>query len=106
MSREISILSAGSPAVTRRGVVGLLYECASDSCLAHAGAETILLPELIGDFADIKSQAFQLARKLLLDEPLFRGIQQLAIFEELVIRELQHAYHLLHMYDVLMRRNI
>ena len=106
MAKEIAVLSGGSVARERRGLVGLLYECATDSSLAHAAAETILLPQLIGEFATIKARAFQLARKLLQEEPIFRGVQQLGIFEELVIRELQHAYHLLYMHDELLRRGI
>jgi len=65
--------------------------------------QAIPLNDLIGDFNETKAKAFKLARKLLADEPECRSVQQLAIFEEVIIRELQMAYHLLHLYEHLLK---
>ena len=61
---------------------------------------------MIGDFEEKKAQAHQLAQRLLADEPPLRGLRQLGIFEEVIIRELQRAFHLLHLYDRLIASGI
>lgn len=97
----ITLLSGKDNIVTEQNLVGLLYECAPDSKAFQCGNRVIPLATLIGDFAKTKRKAFDLARKLLDHEPRFRGIQQLGIFEELVIRELQHAFHAIRLHQSL-----
>jgi hypothetical protein len=94
---ELTILQPGDPIDGITGPVGLLFECAPDSRVRRGNPDALALPELIGDFDTIKRQAFDLATRLLAGEPLLRGIAQLRIFEEVVIRELQYAFHTLHL---------
>jgi hypothetical protein len=79
------------------GPVGLLFECAPDSWVRRRHPSAPLMSELIGEFEAIKRQAHELASTLLAGEPLLRGVAQLRIFEEIVIRELQYALHTIHL---------
>jgi len=88
------------------GEVGLLFECAPDSAIKRAFPGAISLPELIGDFDSIKQCAFALAHKLLEKEPPLRGLRQLGVFYELVIRELQHIQHAKTLHDRLVADGI
>lgn len=101
-TKAITLIPAGAnlPPVQSNSV-GLLFECAPDGSAMDLYPQAIGLTRLIGDFEDAKVKAYELARKLLADEPKFRGLQQLAIFEEIVIRELQRAFHLLHLHEFL-----
>ena len=94
---ELTILQPGDPFEPIAGPVGLLFECAPDSQARRGNPNALALPELIGDVDAIKREAFDLATRLLLGEPRLRGIAHLRIFEEAVIRELQHAFHTLHL---------
>lgn len=85
----------------RAGEVGLLFECAPDGGASVRYPDAISLSRLIGDFESTKVKAYALARKLLSDEPRCRGLQQLAVFEEVVIRDLQRALHLIKMHEFL-----
>lgn len=98
MSGTITLL--GSPGPTApNGAVGLLFECAPDAAIKRQFPCAISLPELIGDFDSVKQHASSLALKLLENEPPLRGLRQLRIFEELVIRELQHILHAKTLHD-------
>ncbi len=94
---ELTILQPGDPFERITGPVGLLFECAPDSLVRRRHAAALGLPELIGDFDAVKRRAFDLAARLLAGEPLLRGLAQLRVFEEVVIRELQYALHTLHL---------
>jgi len=59
----------------------------------------ITIHELLGDFAETKERANDLAARLLADEPPLRGVQQLRIFEEIVVRELQHIFHAINLHE-------
>jgi hypothetical protein len=85
---------------------GLLFQCAPDAPGLTGATAAVPLVELIGEFDMVKQQAARLARKLLQDEPLVRGLQQLAIFEELVIRELQQIIHAKNLHDTLLKRGV
>jgi hypothetical protein len=87
-------------------VIGVPFEVASDSALSARFADALPLARLIGDFEDKKVQAHALARRLLADEPVLRGVRQLGVFEEMVIRELQRGFHLLHLHDHLLASGI
>jgi len=104
--KDITLLS-GTDAIPRGcHQAGLLFECAPDGA-AYRGAGTVVsLAELVGDFPEAKCKAFALARKLLQDEPPLRGVRQLGIFEEVVIRELQRAFHSIHLHRALQSRGI
>jgi hypothetical protein len=87
-------------------VIGVPFEMAPDSALSARFADALPLSRLIGDFEDKKVQAHALARRLLADEPALRGVRQLSVFEEVVIRELQRGFHLLHLHDQLLANGI
>ena len=87
-------------------VIGVPFEVAPDSALSARFADALPLARLIGDFEDKKVQAHALARRLLADEPVLRGMRQLGVFEEMVIRELQRGFHLLHLHDHLLASGI
>lgn len=84
--------------------MGLLFECAPDASIRRRHPDAIDLPQLIGDFDAIKRRAHTLARKLLQDEPKICGLQQLGVFEELVVRELQHVLHAKELHDGLIQK--
>ncbi len=86
--------------------IGLPFEIAPDSALSERFPNALTLPRLIGDFEDKKLQAQALARRLLADDPPLRGLRQLSVFEEIVIRELQRGFHLLHLHDHLLANGI
>ena len=87
-------------------VIGVPFEVAPDSALSARLTGALPLARLIGDFEDKKIQAHALARRLLADEPVLRGVRQLGVFEEVVIRELQRGFHLLHLHDQLLASGI
>jgi hypothetical protein len=87
-------------------VIGVPFEMAPDSASSARFADALPLSRLIGDFEDKKVQAHALARRLLADEPALRGVRQLGVFEEVVIRELQRGFHLLHLHDQLLANGI
>jgi hypothetical protein len=87
-------------------VIGVPFEMAPDSPLSARFADALPLSRLIGDFEAKKAQAHALARRLLADEPALRGVRQLSVFEEVVIRELQRGFHLLHLHDQLLANGI
>lgn len=93
---EITILQPGDQVGTTGGPIGLLFESAPDGEVRRSRPDALALVDLIGDFDDIKMRAHALAERLLAEEPKLRDIAQLRIFDEVVIRELQHAFHVLH----------
>ncbi|MFO1316187.1 MAG: hypothetical protein U1F58_11345 [Burkholderiales bacterium] len=94
---ELTLLQPGDPIDRITGPVGMLFECAPDSQARRSHPGAAALGELIGDFDTVKRRASGLAARLLAGEPSLRGIGQLAVFEEVVIRELQFALHALHL---------
>jgi hypothetical protein len=94
---ELTILQPGDPFEPIAGPVGLLFECAPDSQARRRNPDALALQELIGHFDAVKHEASDLTTRLLAGEPRLRGIAQLRIFEEGVIRELQHVFHTLHL---------
>ena len=103
MGKKIVILTQSdqhSPS-SQEAVVGLLFQCAPDSEVAQRFTHSISHKELIGDIDLAKQKAADLTMRLLKNEPCFRGAPQLSIFEEVIIRELQQIFHLLHLADFL-----
>jgi hypothetical protein len=86
--------------------IGLPFEMAPDSALCARFPDAMPLARLIGDFEDKKVEAHALARRLLADEPTLRGVRQLGVFEEVIIRELLRGSHLLHLHDHLLAQGI
>jgi len=105
VSGTITLLGGPTP-TSPNGVAGLLFECAPDSAIKRAFPGANSLPELIGDFDSIKQRAFAHAHKLLEKEPPLRGLRQLGVFYELVIRELQHILHAKTLHDRLVAGGI
>ena len=89
--RRIHIIETGLPATPPEDAVGLMFECAPDASFGVQSRCSFGLTELLGDFDDLKDHANALASTLLDAEPKLRGIQQLGIFRERVIAEIQIA---------------
>lgn len=88
---RIHLIEAQFPAIPSGEAAGFLFECAPDTKFHARFRESFGLPELLGDFEVLKKGAHDLACRLLDGEPRFRGIQQLGIFRENVIAEIQSA---------------
>lgn len=104
--RTICLLTNRDDVTLKRNRVGLLFECSPDSRVMNVSSDITTLAELIGDFNATKVNAYRLARLILHDEPEIRGIRQLGIFEEVVIRELQFILHAIQLYNSLREKNI
>ncbi len=89
--RRIHIIETGLQATPPDDAVGLMFECAPDASFGVQSPRSFGLTELLGDFDDLKDHANALASMLLEAEPKLRGIQQLGIFRERVIAEIQTA---------------
>lgn len=105
MSKIITLLSRYEQMLPV-GDVGLLFECAPDAAVKRQFPDAISLADLIGDVDSVKQRAFALTLKLLEKEPLLRGLRQLGIFDELVVRELQHILHAKTLHDRLLADGI
>ncbi|MDD2580810.1 MAG: hypothetical protein PHR66_02335 [Desulfuromonadaceae bacterium] len=102
----IYLLTNRDDVTFKKNRVGLLFECAPDSPILAFNSEVTMLTELIGDFDVTKEHAYCLAKTILHGEPEFRGIKQLGIFEEVVIRELQFILHSIQLHNSLKAMNI
>ncbi|MGH6846059.1 MAG: hypothetical protein ACREC0_01075 [Methylocella sp.] len=96
---RITLIAAQSDLRGVEGRIGFLCETAPDGTLATRYPQALPIGALIGDFADTKERANDLAARLIADEPPLRGVQQLRIFEEIVVRELQHIFHAIHLHE-------
>lgn len=93
MLEKITLLSGDAKESIEEGQVGLLFECAPDSEIRKKYPKALAVSELIGDFDDVKDTAYYLVTQMLKDEPVIEGVQQLSVFDELVIREVQKILH-------------
>jgi hypothetical protein len=84
--------------------VGLLFSCPPDSSIKKRVPDAINYYDLIGEIDNVKLKASILARALLDNEPRIRGIAQLEVFEEVVIRELKELFHAKNLCDSLVSR--
>ncbi len=92
MAEVVSFITAETRGpLPTRGRRGLLVEAAPDGPLVRGAPSTLTFTDLVGDVEEAKHEAFLLAERLLDDEPRFRGIAQLRVFEELVIHALKRA---------------
>lgn len=96
---RITLVTAKSNLQSVEGRIGLLCETAPDGTLTARYPQALSVGELIGDFSETKQRASDLAARLLADEPPLRGVQQLRIFEEVVLRELQHIFHAINLHE-------
>ncbi|MGH6844204.1 MAG: hypothetical protein ACRECU_05695, partial [Methylocella sp.] len=96
---RITLIAAHSKLPSVEGRIGLLCETAPDGTLTTRYPQALLIGELIGDFSETKQRANDLAVRLLADEPRLRGVQQLRIFEEVVLLELQHIFHAINLHE-------
>lgn len=97
--KTIDIITDPNPSFKANAdAVGLMLECASDSAIAGRYKNAILLDQLFGDIDEKKKMAFDLARKFLIDEPKFRGVSQLSIFEEVITFELEKIFQVIYLY--------
>ncbi|MGB6700494.1 MAG: hypothetical protein WBE80_17810 [Methylocella sp.] len=96
---RITLIAAQSNLPSVEGRIGFLCETAPDGTLTTRYPQALPVGELIGDFSETKQRANDLAATLLADEPPLRGVQQLRIFEEIVVRELQHIFHAINLHE-------
>lgn len=96
---RITLIATQSDLPSVEGRIGFLCETAPDGTLATRYPQALPVGELIGDFSETKQRANDLAARLLADEPPLRGVQQFRIFEEIVIRELQHIFHAINLHE-------
>src|SRR3990167_6125848 len=89
-----------------QGRIGMLMEYASDSEIASLYPDVTPLDKLLGKNEITNQLACELTKKLLLDEPEFRSVPQLSVFQEQVSWELNKIYRLLHLYNFLLQENI
>ncbi|OGT37993.1 MAG: hypothetical protein A3F11_03215 [Gammaproteobacteria bacterium RIFCSPHIGHO2_12_FULL_37_14] len=85
------------------GDLGLLVECSTDSKLSSSFRDAFPIEQLIGNKADTRRLACHMANRLLAEEPFFRGVPQLTIFQEVVSLELHKTFHLIQLHDFLLR---
>ena len=103
---SIVLLGQGNHRPKCADLVGIPFEIAPGGALYKQYPDAIPLASLIGDFEDKKLQAHALVQRLLADEPPLRGLRQLGIFEEVVIREMQRGFHCLNLHDYLLENGI
>jgi hypothetical protein len=96
---RITLIAAKSNLPSVEGQIGFLCETAPDGTLAARYPQALPVGELIGDFSETKQRASDLAARLFAGEPPLRGVQQLRIFEEVVLRELQHSFHAINLHE-------
>lgn len=96
---HITLIAGQSDLQGVEGKIGFLCETAPDGTLATRYPQALPVGELIGDFSETKERANDLATRLFADEPPLRGVQQLRIFEEIAVRELQHNFHAIHLHE-------
>ena len=99
--REITLLTRRDLGASVEGPCGLLLECAPDSPIRQRNRQAISLAPLIGSFEAAKQKAAALSFKLIDGEPLIRGAPYLRIFQEILILELQQAFHAIALRDFL-----
>ncbi len=96
---RITLVAAQSKLPSVQGRIGFLCETAPDGTLTTRYPHALPVGELIGDFSETKQRANDLAVRLLAGEPPLRGVQQLRIFEEIVLLELQHIFHAINLHE-------
>jgi hypothetical protein len=96
---RITLIAAQSDLPSVEGRIGFLCETAPDGTLAARYPQALPVGELLGDFSETKQRAYDLAARLFADEPPLRGVRQLRIFAEIVLRELQHIFHAINLHE-------
>lgn len=96
---SITLITAQSDLLSVDGQIGFLFETAPDGALAARYPDALTMAALIGDLSATKQRASDLAANLLANEPALRGVQQLRVFEQLVIHELQHIFHAINLHE-------
>lgn len=102
--KSITLLE-GFPQSDPKTDIGLLFECSVDSSIRKKYPQAVEYKDLIGDIYEAKEKAAMLARILLDDEPRIRGVRQLEVFEEVVIKELKGIFHSKCLRDYLIKNN-
>lgn len=103
---EFSLITNSAEPIGVKGRVGFLFETARDGSMAKRFPDAAPLIELIGDLRETRLKAAALAAKVLADEPRVRGVQQLGIFEEMVIEELRRIFHAIYLHETLNTLNV
>lgn len=86
-----------------QGNVGVLIQSPADSPLFPPSFNLIPFHHFIQDSEKTRQLACETAINLLQDEPQYRGVPQLTIFQESVTAELHRAFQLIQLHDYLIR---
>ena len=89
-----------------RGIIGLLSETAPDGKFRAEFPGAVSFSEIFSDRNKVRRQASELASKLISHEPALRGVQQLRVFEEVLIGELEPILLVLNLVEWLRANNM
>jgi len=103
-TKSITIVTKTDPLTPVEGSLALLLEHAGDASLPFPHDHLPGLAELLGPSAETKLRAWQLTQKLIAGEPVFEGVLQLHVMEEIIIRALENIFHAIHL-DRWLRNN-
>lgn len=98
-SSVLTLVDGDGLDVDAAGPVGLLCEMAPDAHILTRYPGAIGIYELLGDPDDARARAAQLVEKLVADEPVLRGTQQLRVFEEVLKNRCKIAFHVLRLVE-------
>ena len=94
---KITLTTNRTAAQDSDGPVGLICEAAPDGGTEHRSASIHNFAEIFGDRQLARQRSRRLAHTLVIDEPRLRGVQQLRVFEEVLIGELEPIFLLLNL---------
>jgi hypothetical protein len=104
---SIFTLTTGQSSDVRpHGAIGLVSETAPDGRVRVKFPNAAGFSDLFGDRSEARRRASDLARRLVANEPLIRGVRQLGVFEEVLIGELEPAFLALKLVDWLETRGV
>jgi hypothetical protein len=99
MMPVITLTTGQTADIEPGGCVGLVCEAAPDGTFRSKFPDAVSFAELFGDRNKTRERAAVLAHRLVESEPSVRGIQQLRVFEEVVITELESIFLVLNLVD-------
>jgi hypothetical protein len=110
---EIQLRPSGITLVTGKladikpsGTIGLLCETATDGKFRDKFPDAVGFSEIFGNRSQARHRAYLLANQLVANEPVLRGVQQLRVFEEMLINELERVFLVLNLIDWLRKNRI
>lgn len=99
MSKKIIILTTPSILTDSGTDYGLLFETANDSHFYKNGFNCIPVTNILKNQEEVRKTACDLTKKILKNEPHFRGIPQFTIFQEAISSELEKAINTIQLHQ-------